>query len=209
LGEQLLPAPVGEPQTIHLPDGSMLVPIARVDSTGHRTPLAGGAGSARLSAPATTGGGAAAPAPTPAPRGGGGGGMLHAAEGAHITADGIAEADGDFEPIGMLYNSNYYKRYFDGGGIDMNNRSKVEERATESTLMYLLDKEPNVDDFGISGIAVRNVDSSADADLLKVNPRARFVIDVHGIQGDGTKRSIPTVMNTDGATFTDPRFGRG
>lgn len=195
LGERLLPAPVGQPQTIHLPDGSMLVPIARVDASGHRTPLTGGAGSA----PLRVQGGGAAPS----------GGVLHAAEGANVTAGGVAEADGDFEPLGMLYNNNYYKRYFDGGGIDVKDRSQVEERSIESTILYLRDKEPESDDFGVSGISIRNVDDRADRDLLTVNPRAMYVIDVHGIQGNGTKRTIPTVMNRDGATFTDPRIRGG
>lgn len=202
LGERLLPAPVGEPQTLHLPDGSMLVPIARVDASGARIPLAGGAGSA----PLTGGGAAAAPSAATAAASGG---MLHAAEGAQVTAGGAAIADADFEPLGFLYNDNYYKRYFDGGGIDVGNRSQVEERATESTFLYLHDKEPAVDDFGITGIAVRDVDANADRDLLAINPRARYVIDVHGVQGNGVQRSIPTVMNGDGATFTDPRLKGG
>lgn len=201
LGERLLPAPLGEPQTLHLPDGSMLVPIARVDAAGSRIPLTGGAGSAPL-----TGGGDVAAATAAAAASGG---VLHAAEGAQVTASGAAVADDDFEPLGFLYNDNYYKRYFDGGGIDVSDRGKVEERAVESTFLYLKDKEPAVDDFGITGVAVRTVDPHADRDLLTVNPRARYVIDVHGVQGNGTQRSIPTVMNGDGATFTDPLIKRG
>ncbi|MCB0878431.1 MAG: hypothetical protein KDC46_05565 [Thermoleophilia bacterium] len=201
LGEQTLPAPVGQPQTLHLPDGSMLVPIARVDASGNRTPLAGGAGSAPL-----TGGGAdaAAAAQTPAA-----GGALHAAEGAQVTAGGQAIADDDFEPMGFLYNGDYYKRYFEDGGIDVNDRTAVEERSIESTFKYLKDREPEVDDFGITGVGVRRVDPSRDGDLLHVNPRALYVVDVHGVQGNGHQRSIPTVMNQDGTTFTDPRLRIG
>jgi hypothetical protein len=203
LGEQTLPAPVGQPQTIHLPDGSMLVPVARVDSSGHRVPLSGGAGSAPL-----TGGGAKASEVASAH---GGGGTMHAAEGTTVNGEGHAvQASGaKFEPLGFLYNDNYYKRYFDGGGIDVSSREKVEERAVESTFAYLKDREPDVDDFGVTGVQLRSVDPSADRDLLNVNPRAKFVIDVHGVQGNGSHRSIPTVMNEDGATFTDPRIGRG
>ena len=196
LGERLLPAPVGEPQTIHLSDGSMLVPIARVDASGNRIPLSGGPGSAPL-----TGGGNTAATQTA-------GGTLHAAEGAPVSADGVAHADDDFEPLGFLYNDNYYKRYFDGGGIDTNDRGQVEERAVESTILYLHDKEPNVDDFGVTGIGLRRADAVTDKDLLEINPRAQWIIDVHGVQGDGKERTIPTVMNRDGATFTDPRIGR-
>lgn len=205
LGEMTLPAPTGEPQTIHLPDGSLLVPIARVDASGSRIPLAGGAGSA----PLTGGGGVTeAPAaqmsvPTSAS---GAGGSLHAAEGAQLTADGRAIADDDFEPLGMLYNGDYYKRYFDGGGLDVNDRGALEERAVESTILYLRDKEPEVDDFGVTGIGMRPADPATDQDLLNVNPRAKWIVDVHGVQGDGTQRTIPTVINEDGATFTDPRI---
>lgn len=195
LGEQVLPAPIGEPQTIHLPDGSMLVPVARVDASGARIPLTGGAGSAQYVSTGST-----------VNHGGTGGGTLHAGEGAQITSDGRALADSDFEPLGILYNGNYYKRYFDGGGLDVNDRNKLEERATESTYLYLKDKEPEVDDFGISGISLRRVEAGRDTDLLHVNPRAMWVMDVHGIQGDGVQRTIPTIINSDGATYTDPRM---
>jgi hypothetical protein len=188
LGEHLLPAPVGEPQTIHLPDGSTLVPVARVDAYGNRVPLTGGAGSAPMV----------------------GGGTAHVAEGAVVSADGRIDAAGrEFEPLSFLYNGNYYKQYFEDGGINVADRGQVEERASESTYMYLLDKEPAVDDFGITGIATRRVDPARDQDLLNVNPNAYWIIEVSGVQGNGVQRMIPTVMNEDGATFTDPRLSKG
>jgi hypothetical protein len=197
----ILPAPVGEPQTINLPDGSMLVPIARVDASGNRTPLAGGAGSA----PLTGGGGGASD-----------GGVVHAAEGTAVTASGDVQAAGrKFEPHALMYNDNYYKKYIDGdtntnfGRFNIEDREQVEERAIESTLMYLKDKEPDVDDFGITGVNVRRVNQGADRDLLNVNPDAHWIVTVHGTQGDGTARKIPTVMNADGTTYTDPPLRRG
>jgi hypothetical protein len=194
LGERLLPAPAGEPQTIHLNDGSMLVPVARVDASGNRVPLAGGPGSARLAtAPA-----AAAPAAAPA-----------IAPAAAAPAAAQATGGGAAAPIALLYNDLYFKQYFSGGnGFDSNNPEKVRERAIESTILYLHDKEPNVDDFGITAVDTRPVDAGADADLLKIDPNAKFVIDVKGVQGDGVARSIPSVMNHDGTTYTDPRIGR-
>lgn len=191
LGERLLPAPAGEPQTIHLNDGSMLVPVARVDASGSRTPLTGGPGSAQLqysaapSAPAAT-----APAVVP-----------------NVSAGG-ANATG-FEPLGFLYNDRYFKKFHDAGGLDLANDAKVKERAVRSTFAYLLEEEPNVDDFGVTGVNVRRPDPAADADLLRINPRAHYVIDVLGVQGNGVQRSIPSVMNSDGAVFVDPRIGRG
>ncbi len=175
LGEKILPAPVGEPQTIHLADGSMLVPVARVDATGNRTPLTGGPGSAPLQYNASMSTPAFAPA-------------------AHA-------------PVALLYNDLYFKKYFDGGNFNANDSEKVKERAIESTFLYLLDKEPNVDDFGVNDVKVRRADPAADRDLLTIDPNAQWIIDVHGVQGDGTKRSIPSVMNADGATYTDPRIG--
>ncbi len=195
LGERLLPAPAGEPQTLHLNDGSMLVPVARVDASGNRTPLSGGPGSVPLnySAAAVTAAPAAAPAaaaaaPAAAPVSGGGSG---------------------FEPLGFLYNDRYFKKFHDAGGIDLNDDGAVKERSVRSTFAYLLEEEPNVDDFGVTGVSYRKADPVADADLYRINPRAHWIIDVHGVQGDGVVRSIPSVMNSDGAVFVDPRVGRG
>lgn len=185
LGERLLPAPAGEPQTIHLNDGSMLVPVARVDGTGNRTALSGGPGSTPLSYSAAP----AAPAtPAAAPVAGGG---------------------GAFEPLGFLYDDRYFKKFHDAGGIDLNDDSAVKERSVRSTFAYLLEEEPNVDDFGVTGVSYRKADPVADADLFKINPRAHWIIDVNGVQGDGVGRSIPSVMNSDGAMFVDPRITRG
>lgn len=186
LGERLLPAPVGEPQTIHLNDGSMLVPVARVDASGARTPLTGGPGSAPLSYAAAPAVAAAAPAAAPVVGGGSG-----------------------FEPLGFLYNDRYFKKFHDAGGIDLNDDKAVKERSVRSTFAYLLEEEPNVDDFGVTGVSYRKADPVADADLLKIDPRAHWIIDVNGVQGDGVARSIPSVMNSDGAVFVDPRIGRG
>ena len=195
LGERLLPAPAGEPQTIHLNDGSMLVPVARVDASGSRVPLAGGPGSAQLR---PTGAATAPAAPTPI--------VTAPAAAAPAATGGGANA----APIALLYNDLYFKQYFAGGnGFDTNNPEKVRERAIESTILYLHDKEPHVDDFGVTAVNTRRVDPATDSDLLKIDPDAKFVIDVRGVQGDGVARSIPSVMNNDGTTYTDPRVGRG
>jgi hypothetical protein len=211
LGERLLPAPIGEPQTIHLPDGSMLVPIARVDASGNRIPLTGGAGSAPL-----MGGGGNAAVETPAQQaartsGITGGGVLRAAPGTAVSAAGAAvPAAGDvFEPLGFLYNDKYFKKFHDAGGINVDDRAKVEERAIRSTFAYLLEEEPDVDDFGVTGVTIRAADPATDSDLLNVNPRSHLLVDVHGVQGNGVRRTIPSVMNRDGAVFVDPRIGRG
>ncbi len=177
LGEITLPAPAGEPQALQLPDGSILVPVARVDAAGNRVALTGGAGSAQL-ATSTSGGGS-------------------------------ASASASSDPVSFLLDGVYYKQYFPGGGIDTSNVASIRERAIESTYKYLLDREPGVDDFGTTDVSVREVDATADRDLLAVNPGARYVIDVHGVQSDGVRRSIPSVMNHDGATYTDPRLSKG
>lgn len=196
LGEKLLPAPVGEPQTLHLPDGSMLVPVARVDAAGNRTPLTGGAGSAPLRSAATAAP-AAASAAEDAP-----------AAIAPATAATPVSGGGDaaFEPHGFLYNDRYFAKFHDAGGIDLADSAAVEERAVKSTFAYLLKEEPEVDDFGVTDVKVRPADATADADLLHINPRAHFVIDVNGVTGTGRHKSIPSVMNRDGAVFVDPRI---
>ena len=207
LGERLLPAPAGEPQTLHLSDGSMLVPIARVDASGSRVPLSGGPASLPLRtatlAPTVTAVAGIASAVT-----GGGAAASPAAPAATPTVP-VAGAEQAFEPLGFLYNDRYFKKFHDAGGIDLGDSKAVQERAVRSTFAYLLEEEPNVDDFGVTGVSVRRADPAADADLLRVNPRAHYVIDVHGVQGDGTQRSIPSVMNSDGAVFVDPRINRG
>jgi hypothetical protein len=75
-------------------------------------------------------------------------------------------------------------------------------------MSYLVEEEPDVDDFGVSNIELRRVDPAADRDLLTVNPHASYVADVSGVTGDGTAKSVPSVINDDGAVFVDPRIGR-
>ncbi len=196
LGERLLPAPVGQPQTIHLNDGSMLVPVARVDASGSRTPLAGGPGSAPLATAVAAAAGPAAAAPVAVP--------VTAPAAAPVAGGGAA----GFEPLGFLYNDRYFKKFHDAGGISLDDSKAVQERVVKSTFAYLLEEEPNVDDFGVTGVNVRRADPVADADLFKINPRAHYIVDVNGVQGNGVARSIPSVMNADGAVFVDPRIGR-
>jgi hypothetical protein len=245
LGERLLPAPTGEPQTLHLNDGSMLVPIAWIDAWGARMPLAGGPGSARLSTttrpappapvepapvepaivePAPVEPAPVEPAPveaapvepvpvfasTPTPAAP----AAPAAEGAPAVpiATEVPTTGGgaaDFEPVGFLYNDRYFRKFHDAGGIDVNDQRAVEERVVRSTFAYLLEEEPDVDDFGVTSVHLRKVDPQADSDLLRINPRALYHADVAGIQGDGVTRSIPSVVNSDGAVFVDPRIHRG
>lgn len=195
LGEKILPAPLGQPQTLHLPDGSMLVPVAMLDAGGNRIPLTGGAGSAPLNYAAS----ATAAAPT----------ATAAATTAPVTGGGSTAPNAGFEPLGILYNDRYFKKFHDASPIDLSNDKAVKDRAIKSTMAYLLEEEPNVDDFGVTNVDVRRVDPARDADLLRVDPRAYYVIDVHGVQGDGVVRSIPSVMNADGAVFTDPPVRRG
>lgn len=181
LGVKMLPAPHGQPQTIHLADGSMLVPLARVRADGTRVPL-------------SVGGTMPAP-PMPA---------AAAAPAAPVAGGGAA-----FEPRGFLYDDRYFRKFHDAGGIDVEDMEKVEERTIRSTFAYLLEEEPEVDDFGVTNVRMRRAHPHADVDLFTINPRAHWIVDVEGVQGDGRKRSIPSVVNRDGAVFVDPRVRNG
>jgi hypothetical protein len=175
LGVTLLPAPAGQPQTIHLADGSMLVPLARVSHSS-----AAPAPSAISVAPA--------PAPAPAP---------------------AAVPAADFTPKGFLYRGNYYKRFQDETAIDLANLDQVEDKVTRGTLDHVKEDEPGMNGFGVTNIATRRVDRTADADLLNVNPHAVYVVDVSGVSGTGDSRSIPSVVNDDGSVYVDPRIRTG
>lgn len=192
LGTHLLPAPAGQPQPIHLPDGSVLVPLAIVDGSGRQLPLTQG-GALAPSNPTTSGGG---PAPSVA---------MNAPV---VTAPAGGARTAAFEPKGFLYNDLYFAKFHDAKPIDLNDRDAVERRMAKSTMAYLLEEEPEVDDFGIREIRVRRADPARDQDLLTVNPRSHWVADVVGVDGTtGTPKDkvIPLVMNSDGAVFVDPR----
>jgi len=197
LGVVALTPPKGEaPKTITLPDGSLLVPLGPVGSP------AANAASVSLApkvAAAHGGGAAAAVAPTAA------------STSSHTAATGgglITPTASGFEPKGFLYNDRYFAKFHAAGGIDLADKNAVERRMAKSTMAYLLEEEPEVDDFGITGIDVRRADPAADRDLLTVNPRSHYVADVKGVDGNGRGKSIPLVMNGDGAVFVDPRVSR-
>jgi len=111
-----------------------------------------------------------------------------------------------FEPKAFLYDDRFFKKFHAAGGIDVKDMNKVEDRIIRATFAYILAEEPDVDDLGITEVRIRLVDPIANADLLRVNPRALYIVDVIGVQGDGTERTIPSVFNSDGAVFVDPRI---
>lgn len=170
VGMHLLQAPSGAaPGPIQLGDGSVLVPLARVER-GIAVPLAPGSPAVAAAAPPTIA--------TP------------------------------FEPKGFLYDDRYFAKFHDAAPIDLADRDSVERRAAKATMSYLVEEEPGVDDFGVTAITMRRADPIADRDLLTIDPRAHWIIDVAGVRGDGTPKSIPSIMNSDGAVFVDPRIGR-
>jgi hypothetical protein len=192
LGERLLPAPIGQPQTIHLNDGSMLVPVARVDASGARTPLTGGPGSAPLNYAVN----AAAAAPTAATP----------AAPAAVPATTVA---GGSEPLGFLYRGDYYKKFKDSTVIDITNAEQVQDKVTRGTLDHVKNDEPDWQGFGVTKITTRAVDPNADRDLLNVDPNAAIYVEVHGIAGTGEAKMIPSVVERDGDVFVDPRLSKG
>lgn len=210
LGVVALTPPPGQPaKTITLPDGSTLVPLGPVGSAS-----ANAAQASLAPQVASAHGGGAAAAPTAA-------GPVAAQPQAGQQAQAQAQAPtsatpsptgggaaAGFEPKGFLYNDRYFAKFHAAGGIDLADKDAVERRMAKSTMSYLVEEEPDVDDFGITSIDVRRADSNADRDLLNVNPRSHYVADVKGVDGTGRGKSIPLVMNVDGAVFVDPRIGR-
>lgn len=188
LGTKLLPAPAGEPQTIHMPDGTMLVPLARVDAAGRQT---------ALNTPAAS---AAAANVTPV-----------ATRPVTVTPTAAAPvtAGAGFEPKGFLFRGNYYKKFEDNTKIDLANLRQVEEKVTRGTLDHVKEDEPELNGFGVTNVSTRRVDRVADADLLNINPNAVYVVDVAGVAGTGQAKSIPSVVNADGSVFVDPKIRNG
>lgn len=109
-------------------------------------------------------------------------------------------------PSAFIWNSHYYKAVAPvKDGFDDFNKKAVSDRAVLSALKFMQDDE-KVDDFGVTGFKMRAVSVARDADLLNVNPGARWVVDVSGTLGDGSTKSLPVVVNTDGRTYVDPRI---
>jgi hypothetical protein len=188
LGERLLPAPAGQPQTIHLNDGSILVPVARVDASGTRTPLVGGPGSAHLNYSA------AAPAVAAAP----------AAPAATVVGGGAGS-----ESLGFLFRGDYYKKFEDSTKIDLGNSEQVNDKVTRGTLDHVKNDEPELLGFGVTKISSRAVDQVADRDLLNVDPNAAIYVEVTGVTGTGEVKMIPSVVEHDGDVYVDPRLKNG
>ncbi|MCW2927222.1 MAG: hypothetical protein JWM86_1190 [Thermoleophilia bacterium] len=184
LGVKLLPAPAGEPQTLHLPDGSMLVPLAKVDALGRQSALRGGQ---------------AAPAAAP----------TAAARPIDLVPTTGAARPAAFEPKGFLFRGDYYKKFEDDTRIDLANIRQVEEKVTRGTLDHVKEDEPELHGFGVTNVTTRRVDPNTDRDLLNINPGAYYVVDVAGVAGTGQAKSIPSVVNADGSVFVDPRLKGG
>ena len=207
LGTELLPAPAGQPQPIHLADGSMLVPIATVDESGRQLPLTANGALAPAPAPAAE----ATPAPAQA--------LLPAIAGASVGADSAPIADARSAPDlnaaptgnerGFMYNDNYYKKYKEArpaGTFDFNDSAKLEERVIEATLLKTQDMQ--IADFGVTRMTMRKADPARDADLFNVNPNAYIIVDLWGKDGSGQEHYLPSVVDRDAGVFVDPRIGR-
>ena len=193
LGTKLLPAPAGKPETIHLPDGSMLVPLAKVSSDGSMSALPGG-GPATPATAATPAAPATRTAATPAAP----------ASPASSTAPG---GGSHFEP-GFLFRGNYYKKFLDRTAIDLANLDQVKEKVIRGTLDKIMTDEPETNGFGVTDVKTRAVDPVADRDLLVVDPDAKLIVDVSGVGGNGVAKSIPSVVDADGDVFVDPFIRR-
>lgn len=108
-------------------------------------------------------------------------------------------------PKAFIWNHRFFTPVAPPGGVDVHDEVAVDRRVVRSVVQYLLDEEPDVDDFAVNELHRRAVDKDADADLLHVNPGAMWVYDVVGVNGAGIGRTFPVVMNDDGSTFVDPR----
>lgn len=196
LGVKLLPAPAGAPQTIHLADGSMLVPLAKVGADGAMRPLHGGGAAA---APAAAGAAAASRATPASP----------ATPASTSPATSTAPGGGShFEP-GFMFRGDYYRKFLDRTAIDMANLDQVKEKVVRGTIDKVMTDEPELNGFGVTEVRTRHVDRVADRDLLTINPDATYVVDVSGVGGNGEARSIPSVVDADGDVFVDPRLRNG
>lgn len=106
----------------------------------------------------------------------------------------------------FLWRGNYYHKIANAGG-NTNNLLEVELRVAKSTLIHKIEEE-GIQDFAINRVQTRAVDPVADADLLRIDPNAKWVSDVTGTRADGSKEVIPVVTDRDGVTWVDPFLRR-
>jgi hypothetical protein len=124
--------------------------------------------------------------------------------GAYGTTDDV-----DMSPIpgSFLWQGKYFYKVAPAGGVDILDRMQVENRARKAVSQHLLNEGFGA--YAINSVQIRLVDPVADADLLRMDPGAYYVIDSGGTWADGTSGDIPSVMNRDGTTFVDPRIRFG
>lgn len=200
-GVQVLTPPDGAPKAIVLPDGSTLVPLGRVLPGGGMEPLNDAeVGAALQGVPpgalaAIAGGGAGRPAVTE-----------DLAPGHTIKSN--AAPLGNFSPQSFVYNNILFEKFGPADDIDAQNQAAAEKKAGAATLSYIITEEKRKN-FAVTKTNTRRVDPTIDADLIKVNPNAVWVMDVEGVEDTGRQRTIPVVMNANGQAYVDPRtYGR-
>ena len=131
--------------------------------------------------------------------------LLHLATATPAPVPVPKAAPADKAPPAFIWNSRYFQQVAPANpSFDATDQAAVRERAVRSTIKYLMDEE-HMDDFGVTNVTIRPVSIATDADLLNVNPGARWVAEVAGVTGSGTSKSFPVVLNTDGHTYVDPR----
>jgi len=83
-------------------------------------------------------------------------------------------APADKAPLAFIWNSRYFQQVAPANpSFDATDQAAVRERAVRSTIKYLMDEE-HMDDFGVTNVTIRPVSIATDADLLNVNPGARW-----------------------------------
>lgn len=110
-----------------------------------------------------------------------------------------------FEPLAFVWNHQFYNKVASANDMDVTNEPAVTTRTLHSVMQQVLD-DHEYDDFAVQQIQLRRVDPVRDADLVHVNPRAHWIADAIGVDGTGTSHTIPSVVNSDGAVFVDPRI---
>lgn len=121
------------------------------------------------------------------------------------AAQAASTSSASFVPIAFLWNDEYYTRMADAPSFDTGNIDLVMQRFVTSSLVHLRDAE-HEEDASITDVPWRRIDPERDGDLRAINPDALWYARVRARTGTGAEKVVPVVINTDGATFVDPRL---
>lgn len=127
-----------------------------------------------------------------------------AISGGFTTASTVAS--GGQVPRAFLWDGKYYNLVLNPTSMDVTDGDAVRRRVTLAMVAHMHDEGKL--DYAVLNIRLRDVFGSTHADLLAMDPGAKYVAYVTGIDGSGVSSEIPVVFNSDGSVYVDPIIRR-